>query len=116
MLLRVFNECDGCSAEELEKQVKQEVSNANGMGKLVDDGEEPDFELYVTEFLIPHIHLTVFFRFVGPQFYPVAAILGGVIGQEAIKAISQDGIPLKNLFLYSALDNAGIVCDLPLSG
>ncbi|KAI1719714.1 thiF family domain-containing protein [Ditylenchus destructor] len=48
-----------------------------------------------------------------PQLNPVCAIVGSIIGQEAIKAISQNDPPLKNAFFYSALDTSGIVCDLP---
>lgn len=48
-----------------------------------------------------------------PQLSPVCAIVGSIIGQEAIKALSQNDPPLKNAFFYSALETSGIVCDLP---
>jgi len=51
----------------------------------------------------------------GPQLSSTCAIVGSVMGQEAIKAISQNDAPLKNLFLYSALDTSGIVCNYPPS-
>ncbi|CAJ0957519.1 unnamed protein product, partial [Mesorhabditis belari] len=51
--------------------------------------------------------------FLGPQMSPVCAIVGGVIGQEAIKALSENELPLKNSFFYSAFDTVGVVCNLP---
>ncbi|WKY09307.1 hypothetical protein Q1695_002010 [Nippostrongylus brasiliensis] len=51
--------------------------------------------------------------FFGPQLSPVCAVVGGLAGQEAIKAMSENGTPLKNVFIYSALDSSGTVCHLP---
>jgi len=83
--------------EELKEQWKLELENA----KLdnVDALADEDLE-----------------AFLGPQLSPVCAIIGSIIGQEAIKSISQNDPPLKNLFLYSALDTTGIVCELPIQG
>lgn len=53
--------------------------------------------------------------FFGPQLSPVCAIVGGFVGQEAIKALSENGRPLKNIFIYSALDSTGTICDFPPS-
>ncbi|KAK6028556.1 ThiF family protein [Ostertagia ostertagi] len=54
-----------------------------------------------------------FHYFFGPQLSPVCAIVGGLAGQEAIKAMSENERPLRNLFIYSALDSTGIVCYFP---
>ncbi|KJH48466.1 ThiF family protein [Dictyocaulus viviparus] len=51
--------------------------------------------------------------FFGPQLSPVCAIVGGLAGQEAIKALSENEHPLSNVFIYSALDSTGIMCRLP---
>ena len=40
---------------------------------------------------------------------PVAAIVGGVLGQEVIKVISNKDAPHNNFFLYNPLDSSGIV-------
>ena len=40
---------------------------------------------------------------------PVAAIVGGVLGQEVIKVISNKDAPHNNFFLYNPLDTCGIV-------
>uniref|UniRef100_A0A0K0D3W5 ThiF domain-containing protein n=1 Tax=Angiostrongylus cantonensis TaxID=6313 RepID=A0A0K0D3W5_ANGCA len=53
--------------------------------------------------------------FFGPQISPVCSIIGGFVGQEAVKALSEGGRPLKNIFIYSAIDTTGIVCDFPPS-
>ncbi|KHJ97488.1 ThiF family protein [Oesophagostomum dentatum] len=53
--------------------------------------------------------------FFGPQLSPVCAIVGGLAGQEAIKALSENERPLKNIFIYSALDSTGTMCDFPPS-
>ncbi|KAI4336341.1 hypothetical protein L6164_014879 [Bauhinia variegata] len=46
------------------------------------------------------------------EFPPVCAVIGGILGQEVIKAISGKGEPLKNFFLYDALDGKGIIEDI----
>ncbi|KAL8140136.1 hypothetical protein V2J09_006157 [Rumex salicifolius] len=43
------------------------------------------------------------------EFPPVCAILGGILGQEVIKAISGKGETLKNFFFYDAMDGKGII-------
>ncbi|XP_020572032.1 SUMO-activating enzyme subunit 1B-1-like isoform X2 [Phalaenopsis equestris] len=40
---------------------------------------------------------------------PVCAILGGILGQEVIKAISGKGDPIKNFFYFDAADGKGIM-------
>lgn len=67
-----------------------------------------------------------------PPICPVCAIVGSIIGQEAIKvnhkpmtstnnkstngeffqSLSQNDAPLKNIFIYSTVESAGFVCDL----
>lgn len=46
------------------------------------------------------------------EFPPVCAIIGGIIGQEVIKAISCKGEPLKNFFYFDAMDGKGIIEDI----
>ncbi|XP_057804836.1 SUMO-activating enzyme subunit 1A isoform X2 [Salvia miltiorrhiza] len=46
------------------------------------------------------------------EFPPVCAIIGGILGQEVIKAISGKGDPLKNFFFYDAMDGKGIIEDI----
>ncbi|KAF9618160.1 hypothetical protein IFM89_000563 [Coptis chinensis] len=43
---------------------------------------------------------------------PVCAIIGGILGQEVIKAISGKGDPLKNFFFFDAMDGKGIIEDI----
>uniref|UniRef100_A0A8R1HWX5 ThiF domain-containing protein n=1 Tax=Caenorhabditis japonica TaxID=281687 RepID=A0A8R1HWX5_CAEJA len=45
----------------------------------------------------------------GPDFAPTAACVGGMIGQEAIKTISEGKMPIRNLFIYSALDTSELL-------
>ena len=40
---------------------------------------------------------------------PVAAIVGGILGQEVIKVISNKDAPLNNFFLFNPLESAGVV-------
>lgn len=49
--------------------------------------------------------------FFGPQLSPVCAIVGGLAAQEAIKALSENENPLKNVFIYSAFDSYGTICN-----
>ncbi|KAL9271197.1 SUMO-activating enzyme subunit 1B-2-like protein [Drosera capensis] len=47
------------------------------------------------------------------EFSPVCTILGGILGQEVIKAISGKGEPLKKKnFLIDAMDGEGIIEDI----
>ncbi|KAM5571628.1 SUMO-activating enzyme subunit 1A [Rosa sericea] len=46
------------------------------------------------------------------EFPPVCPIIGGILGQEVIKAISGKGEPLKNFFFFDAMDGKGIIEDL----
>ncbi|WOL11430.1 SUMO-activating enzyme subunit 1B-1-like [Canna indica] len=49
----------------------------------------------------------------GSKLYPpVCAILGGILGQEVIKAISGKGDPLKNFFYFDAADGKGVIEDI----
>ncbi|RAL45907.1 hypothetical protein DM860_006061 [Cuscuta australis] len=46
------------------------------------------------------------------EFPPVCAIIGGILGQEVIKAISGKGDPVKNFFFFDAMDGKGIIEDI----
>ncbi|XP_043704612.1 SUMO-activating enzyme subunit 1B-1-like isoform X2 [Telopea speciosissima] len=46
------------------------------------------------------------------EYPPVCAIIGGILGQEVIKAISGKGDPLKNFFFFDAMDGKGIIEDI----
>ncbi|CAJ0574747.1 unnamed protein product, partial [Mesorhabditis spiculigera] len=54
-----------------------------------------------------------FETFFGAQMSPVCAIVGGIMGQETIKAIAEDQHPLRNLFTYTMVDTVGMVTLLP---
>ncbi|XP_039001386.1 SUMO-activating enzyme subunit 1B-1-like isoform X2 [Hibiscus syriacus] len=46
------------------------------------------------------------------EFPPVCAVIGGILGQEVIKAISGKGDPLKNFFFFDAMDGKGLIEDI----
>ncbi|XP_021690214.1 SUMO-activating enzyme subunit 1B-1 isoform X1 [Hevea brasiliensis] len=46
------------------------------------------------------------------EFPPVCAIIGGILGQEVIKAISGKGDPLQNFFFFDAMDGKGVIEDI----
>lgn len=46
------------------------------------------------------------------EFPPVCAIIGGILGQEVIKAISGKGEPLKNFFCFDTMDGKGLIEDV----
>ncbi|XP_064407066.1 SUMO-activating enzyme subunit 1-like [Halichondria panicea] len=50
-----------------------------------------------------------FVRHCNSELSPVCAIVGGVLGQEIIKAISAKDIPYNNWFLYNGVNSTGIV-------
>ncbi|KAH9315128.1 hypothetical protein KI387_023755 [Taxus chinensis] len=45
---------------------------------------------------------------------PVCAIVGGILGQEVIKAMSCKGDPLKNFFFFDVMDGKGIIEDISI--
>ncbi|KAI3785881.1 hypothetical protein L1987_45007 [Smallanthus sonchifolius] len=49
------------------------------------------------------------------EFPPVSAVLGGILGQEVIKAISGKGDPLKNFFFFDSVDGKGLIEDISTS-
>ncbi|MCO5569322.1 hypothetical protein L7F22_023034 [Adiantum nelumboides] len=44
---------------------------------------------------------------------PVCAIIGGILGQEVLKALSGKGEPLKNFFFFDPSDGKGIIEEIP---
>jgi len=51
----------------------------------------------------------------GTELPPVCAIMGGIVGQELIKAMSCKGEPLKNYFFFDAEDGKGVIeCVAPV--
>ncbi|CAI8619356.1 unnamed protein product [Vicia faba] len=46
------------------------------------------------------------------EFPPVCAVIGGILGQEVIKAISGKGDPIKNFFYFDASDGKGVIEDI----
>ncbi|KAL4278201.1 hypothetical protein GQ457_03G016540 [Hibiscus cannabinus] len=46
------------------------------------------------------------------EYPPVCAIVGGILGQEVIKAMSGNGVPLKNFFFFDAMDGKGLIEDI----
>ena len=49
----------------------------------------------------------------GMELSPVAAVLGGVIGQEVVKALSCKDEPLCNVFVFDGRDGTGAVAAFP---
>ena len=50
-----------------------------------------------------------FSRNVFGEIAPVAAVTGGVLAQEVVKAVSRKDVPLINLFVYNPVDGTGYV-------
>uniref|UniRef100_A0AC35GS37 THIF-type NAD/FAD binding fold domain-containing protein n=1 Tax=Panagrolaimus sp. PS1159 TaxID=55785 RepID=A0AC35GS37_9BILA len=83
------------SAEDFRDFVKIHANNP--LQKLATDALKNDFEV-ITD----------------PPLPATSAIVGGVLAQEAIKALSQNDIPHKNFFAYNAVESMGYIYDLPL--
>jgi hypothetical protein len=45
---------------------------------------------------------------------PVASVVGGVVANHVIRAVSGVGAPINNMFFFSLFDNHGMVEDMPL--
>ncbi|KAG0565130.1 hypothetical protein M758_8G162400 [Ceratodon purpureus] len=63
----------------------------------------------VAESLVPEALLQKLLRAGSTELPPVCAILGGIVGQELIKAMSCKGEPLSNYFFFDAGDGKGII-------
>ncbi len=50
----------------------------------------------------------------GSELAPVASVVGGVVANHVIRAVSAVNPPLKNLFFYSLFDNMGVVENMPV--
>ncbi|CAB3398147.1 unnamed protein product [Caenorhabditis bovis] len=48
-----------------------------------------------------------------PQFTPACAMVGGIMGQEVIKSLSEGKKPLPNVFIYCGIDSSCIMSALP---
>ena len=45
---------------------------------------------------------------------PVASVVGGIVANHVIRAVSGVGEPINNMFFFSLFDNHGMVEDMPL--
>ncbi|VDN03466.1 unnamed protein product [Thelazia callipaeda] len=95
VLLRLYDVDDNINQDKFMESWKKE---------LVECNQDLNDEFFDIKF---------FSRFISPQLSPAAAIVGALMAQEAIKVLSQKDEPLKNVFLYSAIDSSGVVCHLP---
>ena len=57
-----------------------------------------------SDFLGPDENLIALATIAGAEVSPVCAVLGGVLGQEIIKALSGKGEPAKNILLFDGID------------
>ncbi|PHU15548.1 SUMO-activating enzyme subunit 1B-1 [Capsicum chinense] len=96
--------------EELEKRNPQDVS-AGDLPNVLKLRKELCEAQCMNESQIPDLLLQRLLA-ARVEFPPVCAIIGGVLGQEVIKAISGKGDPLKNFFLFDAMDGKGIIEDI----
>mmetsp|Transcript_15887 Transcript_15887/g.34291 ORF Transcript_15887/g.34291 Transcript_15887/m.34291 type:complete len:313 (+) Transcript_15887:84-1022(+) len=46
---------------------------------------------------------------------PVAAVVGGIVANQVIRAVSGVEMPMKNLLFFSLFDNSGAVEDMPMA-
>eukprot|EP00250_Pteridium_aquilinum_P005709 c15763_g1_i1 orf=88-1104(+) len=69
----------------------------------------------VPETLIPEELLHRLLNAEAREHPPVCAIVGGILGQELLKAISGKGEPLKNFFFFDPSDGKGIIEEIPRS-
>ncbi|KZV44548.1 SUMO-activating enzyme subunit 1B-1-like [Dorcoceras hygrometricum] len=96
--------------EELEGRSPREISTTDLVN--VQKLRRELCEAYcVSESLIPD-HLLGRLLRGKTEFPPVCAIIGGILGQEVIKAISGKGDPLKNFFFFDAMDGTGLIEDI----
>jgi len=81
------------------------ANKAADLAKLVELRDSTLEAMSVPKEKIPDSSLALLFS----QLSPVAAILGGVLSQEVIKAISNKDAPHNNYFFYNPVDSCGVV-------
>ncbi|KAH9705448.1 SUMO-activating enzyme subunit 1B-1 [Citrus sinensis] len=98
----VFEEAEGRSPGEISiadlpavLKLKKELCEANALNAS-----------HVTDSLLERLIIGT------REFTPVCAVVGGILGQEVIKAISCKGEPLKNFFFFDIMDGKGVVEDV----
>ncbi|KAH9770000.1 SUMO-activating enzyme subunit 1A [Citrus sinensis] len=98
----VFEEAEGRSPGEISiadlpavLKLKKELCEANALNAS-----------HVTDSLLERLIIGT------REFPPVCAVVGGILGQEVIKAISCKGEPLKNFFFFDVMDGKGVVEDV----
>ncbi|KAL4305619.1 hypothetical protein HN51_039584 [Arachis hypogaea] len=98
-VIEKFEEAEGRSAGEVS------VADLPGVLKLKKElcTEQSLNESHVPDTLLERLVTSTL------EFPPVCAIIGGILGQEVIKAISGKGDPLKNFFFFDAFDGKGII-------
>ncbi|XP_044501509.1 SUMO-activating enzyme subunit 1B-1-like [Mangifera indica] len=101
-VIEQFEEAEGLGAGEIS------IANLPGVLKLKKELCEAN------SLNASHIPDTLLERLImgAREFPPVCAILGGILGQEVIKAISGKCDPLKNFFFFDVVDGKGIVEDI----
>ena len=92
-----FQSREGCSP--------RPESRAEDMKLLTSLRESIISKYSLPEKKIPEAVLPMLFS----ELSPVAAIIGGVLGQEVIKVISNKDAPHNNFFLYNPLESCGVV-------
>jgi len=80
-------------------------SRASDLAKLLELRDSTLTRLAVPTTKVPDAMLELLFA----ELAPVAAIVGGILGQEVIKAISNKDAPHNNYFFYNPLESCGVV-------
>jgi ubiquitin-like 1-activating enzyme E1 A len=101
-VIEVFEESEGrkhgeCSLLDLARvlEIKKQLCEANSVS-----------ESHIPDILLERLITGT------TEFPPVCAIVGGILAQEVIKAVSGKGDPLKNFFYYDGEDGKGVMEDI----
>lgn len=66
----------------------------------------------VDEIFISSDMVQDFFKMIGTEIAPSAAVLGGILAQEILKIVAQNEVPIFNYFGFNAQDPSGIIMSL----
>jgi hypothetical protein len=86
-----------------------DFANLNG---ILEGKKKVMAELGVDEVFISTEVVQDFFRMIGTEIAPSAAMLGGILAQEVLKIIAQNEVPIANYFGFNAQDPSGIIMNL----
>lgn len=83
--------------------------NADDISLLEETAKKVSERLRLPDSLLEKLNSFDFCKHVYGEYSPVCSIVGGVIGQDVIRGVTNKETPIRNFFLFNAVDCNGVV-------